>query len=74
MYFMQILTFYDLGINLKIFLYFRIFADPTRNMNYKGKENSEKIQRVKVRFILKANYISLTISSNRLFFNFTKSR
>ena len=31
-------------INLQIFLYFRIFADPTYNVNYKGKENSEKIQ------------------------------
>ena len=30
-------------INLQIFLYFRIFADPTHNVNYKGKQNSEKI-------------------------------
>ena len=38
-----IFAFYDIGINLQILLYFRIFVDPTRNMNYKEKQNSEKI-------------------------------
>ena len=37
------LIFYDLGINVLIFLYFQIFANPTRNVNYKEKQNSEKI-------------------------------
>ena len=45
-------TFYNLGINLQIPLYFRIFVNPTRNVNYKGKQNSEKIQRVKIRLAL----------------------
>ena len=57
----------------RFFLYFRTFVDPTRNVNYKGKQNSEKIQRVKVRLNLKANYVSLTINRNLLYFNFTKS-
>ena len=43
-----IFTFCDLGINLQIFLYFQIFVDPTHNVNYKGKQNSEKIERVKI--------------------------
>ena len=43
-------------------------------MNYNEKENSEKIERVKVRLNLKTNDISLTINSNLLYFNFTKSR
>ena len=50
------------------------FVDLTRKMNYKEKHNSEKIQRVKIRFKLKTNDISLTLSSNLLYFNFTKSR
>ena len=41
-------------------------------MNYKKKQ--EKIQRVKIRLNLKTNDISLTVSSNLLYFNFTKSR
>ena len=40
------------GIHLQILLYFPIFVDPTRNMNYKGKQNSEKIQRVEIRLAL----------------------
>ena len=52
-------------------MYFRIFVDPTRNVNYKAKQNSGKTQRVKT--YLKVNYISLTISSNLLYFNFIKS-
>ena len=45
MNFIQIyFTFYDLGINLQIFVYFRSFADPTHEVKYKGKQNSEKIQ------------------------------
>ena len=63
-------TFYDLGINLQIFQYFRIFVDPSCKMSYKGKQN-EKIQRVKVRLSLKANYIRLTISSNLKFYKVT---
>ena len=47
-----IFAFYDIGINLQILLYFRIFVDPTRNVNYKEKQNSEKIQRVKIRLAL----------------------
>ena len=53
MYFTQMyFHFYDLVINLQFFLYFRIFVDPPRNVNYKGKQNSEKIQRVKIRLRL----------------------
>ena len=40
------------------------FVDPTRNVNYIEKQNSEKIQRVKIRLNLKTNDISLIISSN----------
>ena len=68
-----IFTFYD----LKIYRFCRIsefFVDPTRNVNYIEKQNSEKIQRVKIRLNLKTNDISLIISSNLLCFNFTKSR
>ena len=68
-----IFTFYD----LKIYRFCRIsefFVDPTRNVNYIEKQNSEKIQRVKIRLNLKTNGISLIISSNLLCFNFTKSR
>ena len=44
------------------------------NMNYKGMQNTEKIQGVKmIRLNLKANG-SLTISSNLFYLNFTKSR
>ena len=50
------------------------FVDPTRNVNYIGKQNSEKIQRVMMGLNLKTNDISLIISSNLLCFNFTKSR
>ena len=57
MYFIKI-YFYLLwsGINLQILWYFRIFVEPTRNVNYKGKQNCEKIQRVKIRLAL-SNYI-----------------
>ena len=41
-----------MGINLQILLYFLVFVDPTRNVNYKEKQNSEKIQRVKIRLAL----------------------
>ena len=34
-------------MNLHNILYFRVFVDPTRNVNCKGKQNSENIQRVK---------------------------
>ena len=52
-----------------------LFVDPTHNLNYKGKQNSEKIQRVKMtKLNLKANDICLTIISNLLYFHFTKSR
>ena len=40
------------------------FVDPTRNVNYIEKQNSEKIQTVKIRLNLKTNDISLIISSN----------
>ena len=50
------------------------FADPTRNLNYKGKQNSEKLQSVKIRLNLKANDINLNIRSNLLYFNFANSR
>ena len=61
-------------IILQVFLYFRNFIDPTRDVNYNGKQNSEKIQRVNARHSSKANFVSLTISKNLLYFNFTKSR
>ena len=60
--------------NFTGFLYFRNFIDPTRDVNYNGKQNSEKIQRVNARHNSKANFVSLTISKNLLYFNFTKSR
>ena len=60
---LHIFIFYDLGINLQIFLYFRIFADPTCDVNYKRKQNSEEIQRVKIRLNLKANCKSLTTAA-----------
>ena len=63
-----------MGINLQILSYFWIVFDPTRNVNYQEKQNSEKIQIVKIRLSLKTNGISLTISSNLLYFNFAKSR
>ena len=50
------------------------FVDSTRNLNDKGKYKSEKIQKVKIRLNLKAYDLSLTLSSNLLYFNFTKSR
>ena len=43
-------------------------------MIYIEKQNSEKIQTVKIRLNLKTNDIGLIISSNLLYFNFTKSR
>ena len=49
------------------------FVDPTRNVNYIEKQNSEKIQRVKIWVNLKTD-VSLIISSTLLYFNFTKSR
>ena len=52
-----------------------LFVDPTHNLNYKGKKNSEKIQRVKMtKLNLKVNDISLSIISDLLYFHFTKSR
>ena len=59
MYFIEIyfLTFYDLGLNVQILLHFRIFVYPTRDVNYKGKQNSEKIQRVKIRLALGSSVI-----------------
>ena len=67
-----IFTFYD----LKIYRFCRIsefFVDLTRNVNLIEKQNSEKIQRVKISLNLKTNDIILLISSNLLYFNF-KSR
>ena len=60
----------------KIYRFFRIsefFVDPTRSVNCQEKQNSEKIERVKIRLSLKTNDIYLTINSNLLYFNFTKS-
>ena len=74
MYLMQIYFHFLWSENLQILLYFWIFVNPARNMNYLDKQNSEKIQRVKIRLNLKTNDISLIISSNLLYFNFTKSR
>ena len=75
MQFMQIyFHLFWFGINLQILLYFWIFVDPTPNLNYQEKQNSEKIQRVKKRLSLKTNDISLTISNNILYSNFMKSR
>ena len=59
-----IFTFYDLGINVLILLYFWIFVDLERRVNFKEKQNSKTIQRVKIILSLKANNRSLTISSN----------
>ena len=49
---------------LCVLIYGEFFVDPTRNVNYQEKQNSEKIQIVKIRPSLKTNDISL----------FTKSR
>ena len=60
-----------------IYKFFRIsefFVDPTRNVNFIEKQNSGKIQIVKIRLNLKTDDISLIITSNLLYFNFTKSR
>ena len=43
-------------------------------MNYIENQNSEKIQRVKIRLNLTTNEISLIITKNLLYFNFTESR
>ena len=43
-------------------------------MIYIEKQNSEKIQTVKIILNLKTNDIGLIISSNLLYFNFTKLR
>ena len=56
-------------MNFLIFLYFQIFVDATRNVNYKGKQSSEEIQRVKVRHNLKAN--CLTLTTELIFCNLT---
>ena len=40
-------------------MYFRIFVDLTRNVKYKGKQNSEKIQRAKIRLALGSYVIKL---------------
>ena len=71
---MQIYFHFLWSENLQILLYFWVFVNPARNMHYIDKQNSEKIQRVKIRLNLKTNDISLIISSNLLYFNFTKSR
>ena len=77
MYFMHI-YFHLLWSENKFtdFRFSEFFVDPTRNVNYNDIENqnSEKIQRVKIRSNLKTNDISLIITSNLLYFNFTKSR
>ena len=49
------------------------FVDPTGNGNYKRKQNSEKIKRIKISLNLTARDISLGTSSNFLYFNFAKS-
>ena len=74
MYFMLIYFYLLLsGNKFTVSLYFLIFVDPSRIVvNHKGKQNSEKIQRVKIRPSFKANDISMTISSNLLYFNFAK--
>ena len=53
MYFMHIFTFYDLGINYRFCRISEFFVDTTRNVNYKEKQNSEKIERVKITLNLK---------------------
>ena len=70
MYFMQIYFHY---LWSEIYRFCRIsefFVDLTRNVNYIEKQNSEKNQD-KTQF---ENKLSLIISSNLLYFNFTKSR
>ena len=77
MYFMQI-YFHVLWSGNKFTDFFCIsefFVDPTHNVNYKGKQNSENILKVKmIKVNLKANNLSLTICGNFLYFIFTKSR
>ena len=73
MYFMLIYFYLLLsGNKFTVSLYFLIFVDPSRIVNHKGKQNSEKTQRVKIRPSFKANDISMTISSNLLHFNVAK--
>ena len=68
-----IFTFYDLKIQ-RFCLISEFFVDPTRNVNYIEKQNSEKIHRVEISLDLKTDDISVIISSNLLYLNFTKSR
>ena len=68
-----IFTFYDLKIQI-FCLISEFFVDPTRNVNYIEKQNSEKIHRVEISLDLKTDDISVIISSNLLYLNFTKSR
>ena len=59
---------------LCVLIYGEFFVDPTRNVNYQEKQNSEKIQRVMIRLSVKTNDINLTISSNLLYFKTLPSR
>ena len=59
---------------LCVLIYGGFFVDPTRNVNYQEKQNSEKIQRVMIRLSVKTNDINLTISSNLLYFKTLLSR
>ena len=71
MYLIQV--YFILGTNLQIFFGIsEFFIDPA---HYKEKQSSENIQRVNmIRLNLKANYISLGITRNILYFNCAKSR
>ena len=70
----HIFTFCDLGINLQIFSYFWIFCWPyiQRELKRKGKfwEGSKSLDQTQ----FETNDSSLTISSNLLYFKFSKSR
>ena len=56
------------------FIDFAVFLIFFVDVNYQENENFEKIQNVKIRLSLKTNDISLTITSNLLYFNFINSR
>ena len=58
----------------KYFCILEFFIDPAQKLNYKERKDFEKIQRVNmIRPDFKANYRSLDITRNILYFNCAKS-
>ena len=70
----HIFTFYDLVIHLQILSYFWIICRLYTQRELSRKAKFWEDSKSQVRLSLKTNDISLTISRNLLYFNFTKSR